>query len=119
MSQLLSNPESSDPPENSDPLKVGTLKLISLFAKKKNGYDRYILNKSHNDPRFINNDYLTFLFITLKVLDIHYLYSKSIPFTFFAILFSEVPTWSTGFSHPKVMTPKSSEPPKVAIAEGC
>ena len=63
-----------------------------------------ILNKCHTDPRFTNNDYLTFLFITLKVQDIHYLFSKSIPFTFFAILFFEVSMWSTCFSHPKVMT---------------
>ena len=54
------------------------------------------------DPRFINNDHLTFLLITLKVQDIHYLFSKSVLFTFFAILFFEVPMWSTHFSHPKV-----------------
>ena len=39
MSQVLANPESSDPPENNDPPKVETSKLISLFAKN-NGYDR-------------------------------------------------------------------------------
>ena len=51
-----------------------------------------ILNKCHTDLRFVNNDYLTFLFITLKVQDIEYLFSKSIPFTcFFAILSFEVP----------------------------
>ena len=35
MSQVLANPKSSDPPENNDPLKVETSKLISCFAKKK------------------------------------------------------------------------------------
>ena len=36
-----------------------------------------------------DNDYLTFLLITLKAHEIHYLFTKSIPFTFFAILFSK------------------------------
>ena len=103
MSQPLANPERRDLPENNDPPIVETSKLISLFAKNI-GYDRYILNKCHTDPRFTNNDYLTFPFITLKVQDIHNLFSKSIPFVFFAILFFKVPTWSTRFSHPKVMT---------------
>ena len=84
-------------------------------------------DKCHTDPRFIfNSDKLTFLFITLKVQDIHvlYLFSKSIiSFTFFAILFFEVPMWSTRFRHPIVRTPppplKSSEPPKLLIAERC
>ena len=49
------------------------------------------LNKGHTDPRFINNAYLTFPFTTLKVQDIHYLFSKSIPFTFFAILILKCP----------------------------
>ena len=40
MSQVLANPESGDSPENNDPSKVETSKLISLFAKN-NGYDRY------------------------------------------------------------------------------
>ena len=36
MSQVLANPESSDPPKNNDPPEVDqTSKLISLFAKKK------------------------------------------------------------------------------------
>ena len=101
MSQMLANPESSDPPENNDPPKVETSKLIFLFAKN-NGYDRYPEQiKCHADPRFINNDYLIFLFITLKVQDIHYLFSKSIPFTFFAILFFEVPMFSISFGRPK------------------
>ena len=73
MSQVLANPESSDPPENNDPPKVETSKLISLFAKN-NGYDRYPEQiKCHTDPRFINNDYLIFL-LTLRVQDIHYLF---------------------------------------------
>jgi len=61
-----------------------------------------ILNECHTDPRLINNHYLTILVITRRVQDIHYFFSKSIPFTFFAILFFEVPMWSTRFSHPKV-----------------
>ena len=103
MSQVIANPERRDLPENNDPPIVETSKLISLFAKNI-GYDRYILNKYHTDPRFINNDYLTFPFITLKVQDIHNLFSKSIPFVFFAILFFKVPMRSTRFSHPKVTT---------------
>ena len=99
MSQVLANPESSDPPEKNDPPKVET--SISLFAKN-NGYDRYPEQiKCHTDPRFINNDYLIFLSITLKEQDIHYLFSKSILFTFFAILFFEVPMLSISFSRPK------------------
>ena len=37
-----------------------------------------ILNKCHTDLRFINNDYdyLTFLFITLRIQDIEYLFFK-------------------------------------------
>ena len=93
MSQVLANPKSSDPPENNDPLKTNF-----PFWKKKNGYDRYPEQiKCHTDPKFINNDYLTFLFITLKEQDSPYLFSKSIPFTFFVILFFEVPMWSTHF----------------------
>ena len=46
-----------------------------------------------------------------------YLFSRSIPFTVFAILFFEVPMWSKRFSHPKETTPESSKPQKVA--EGC
>ena len=68
-----------------------------------------ILNKCYTDPRLINNHYLTILLITPKVQDIHYFFSKSIPFTFFAILFFEVSMWSTRFSHPKGRTPESSE----------
>ena len=83
MSQVLANPERRDPPENNDPLKVETSKLISLL-EKNNGTDIIdILNKCHGDPRFINNDYFTFLFIPLKVRDIHCPFSKSIPLTFF------------------------------------
>ena len=63
-----------------------------------------ILNKCHTDPRLINNHYLTILLITLKVQDIHYFFSKSIPFNFFAILFFEVPMLSTRFSHSRVVT---------------
>ena len=39
MSQVLASLEISDPPENNDPPKKETLKLISLL--KYNGYDRY------------------------------------------------------------------------------
>ena len=39
MSQVLVSLESSDPPENNDPPKKETLKLISLL--KYNGHDRY------------------------------------------------------------------------------
>ena len=59
-----------------------------------------LMNKCHTDLRFINNNYLTFPFTTLKVQDIHVLFSKSIPFTFF-----EVPTRSTR-SPLKVTTPR-------------
>ena len=47
-------------------------------------------------------------YITLKVQDIHYLFSKSIPFIFFVILFFKVPMWSTRFSHPKVTKQKGA-----------
>ena len=105
MSQVLPNPESSDPTENNDPSKVETSKLISLFAKNDGygGYPEQI--KCHTGPRFINNDYLTFLFITLKLQDIHYLFFKNYSFHIFAILFFEVPMGSARFSHPKVTTP--------------
>ena len=62
MSQVLANPESSDPTEDNDPPKVETSNPERI--------------KCHTDPRFNNNDYLTFLSITLKVQDIHYLFSK-------------------------------------------
>ena len=51
-----------------------------------------ILNKWHTDQKFINNDYLTFLLIFLKLRDIHYFFSKSILFTFFRFHFFEVPS---------------------------
>ena len=74
MSQVLANPESRDAPENNDPPKAETSKLISLFVKN-NGRDRYPEQiKCHTDPRFINYDYLPFLFITLELQDIHYLF---------------------------------------------
>ena len=58
MSQVVANPESSDPPENNDPAKVETSKLISLMAKN-NGYDRYPEQiKFHTNLRFINDGYL-------------------------------------------------------------
>ena len=64
------------------------------------------LNNYHTDLRFINNDYSKFLFTTLKVHGIQNLSSNTIPFTFFfAIIFSEVPMWSTQPS-------KSNDPPK-------
>ena len=53
-----------------------------------------ILNKCHTDPRFINNNYLTFLFITLKVQHFQPFFKKY-SFHIFVILFFEVPTWST------------------------
>ena len=69
--------------------------------------------KCHIDPRFIIfdspihnpfNEYL--LKKGFKVQDIHFLFSKSIPFTFFTFLSFEVPMWSTRLSHPKVTTPR-------------
>ena len=99
MSQVLANPKSSDPPENNDPLKVETSKLISRFEKKKmdmidtlNKLNAILIRSS-----LIMIIILTFLFITLKEQDSPYLFSKSIPFTFFVILFFEVPMWSTHF----------------------
>ena len=115
MPQVLANPESSSPPKSNYPLKVDTSKLISLSAKITDMIDT--LNKCHTDPRFINNDYLTFLFITLDVQDIHYLFLKIIFCTFLAILFFEVPMWSTCFSHQIHFNDPSSA--KVAIEEGC
>ena len=91
MSQVLANPESSNPPENNHTPKVETSKLISLFAEN-NGYDIYGEQiKCHTDLSFINDDNLTFLFTTLKVQDLPLLLSKSIPFTFFAIYFLKCP----------------------------
>ena len=57
-----------------------------------------ILNKCHTDPRFINNDYVTFLLITLTVQDIDYLFFEKNSFVVFAILFFKVPMWSTRLS---------------------
>ena len=74
MSQVLANPESCHPPQNNDPLKVETSKLISFLQKITDMIK--ILKKCHTDPRYVNNDYLTFLFTTLKVQDIHYLFFK-------------------------------------------
>ena len=76
MSHVLANPKSSSSPKSNYPLKVDTSKLISLSAKISDIIDT--LNKCHTDLRFINNDYLTFLFVTLNVQDIHYLFSKII-----------------------------------------
>ena len=45
-----------------------------------------ILNKCHTDPRFINNDYVTFLLITLTVQDIDYLFFKKNSFCSFCNL---------------------------------
>ena len=70
MSQVFANPKSFDAPENNDPPKVETSKLISLFAKNSG---LITLRKCHTDPRFINNDYLTSLFIRLKVPDLPFL----------------------------------------------
>ena len=70
MSQAFANPKSFDPPENNDPPKVETSKLISLFAKNSG---LITLHKCHTDPSFINNDYLTSLFIRLKVPDLPFL----------------------------------------------
>ena len=49
-----------------------------------------IPKKCDTDPRYINNDYLTFVFTALKVQDEQYLFSKVFLSFFFAILFSEV-----------------------------
>ena len=68
MLQMLANPESGYSPENNDPPKVETSKLISLFVKNNNGL--MILQKCHTDPRFINNDYLKSLLVRLKVPDL-------------------------------------------------
>ena len=65
---------------SSDPPKIETSKRISLLQKITDMID--ILNKWYTDQKFINNDYLTFLLIYLKLRDIHYLFSKSILFTF-------------------------------------
>ena len=54
--QVLANPESSDPPENNDPPKVETSKLISLFAKITD-----MIDTLNTDPRFSNNDYFDIL----------------------------------------------------------
>ena len=94
-----------------DPSKAESSKIFPFSLKILDMIDN-LTNKWHTDPRFINNDYLTFPFITLKVQDIHYLFSKSIPFTFFAILFFEVPMWSTRFSHPKVTIPRKKRASK-------
>ena len=51
------------PPKNSDPPKIVPSKLISFFAKITEIID--ILTKCHSDQ--------TFLLITLKVQDIHYI----------------------------------------------
>ena len=53
---MLANPESSDPPENNDPPKVETSKLISLFAKITD-----MIDTLNTDPRFSNNDYFDIL----------------------------------------------------------
>ena len=53
MSQVLANPESSDPTKNNDPPKVETSNPERI--------------KCHTDPRFSNNDYLTFLLIALSL----------------------------------------------------
>ena len=45
-----------------------------------------ILNKSHTVPRFINNEYLSFLFRTFKVEDIDYLFFKKNSFPSFCNL---------------------------------
>ena len=84
---------------------------LSVNTKKEISNPEQI--KCHTDPRFIIfdspihnpfNEYL--LKKGFKVQDIHFLFSKSIPFTFFAFLSFEVPMWSTRLSHPKVTTPR-------------
>ena len=45
-----------------------------------------ILNKCHTDPKFINNDYVTFLLVTLTVQDIDYLFFKKNSFCSFCNL---------------------------------
>ena len=85
---MLANTESSDPTENNDPPKVETSNPERI--------------KCHTDPRFNNNDYLTFLLITLKVQDIHYLFSKVFLSHFLRFYFLKCPVWSTRSSNPKV-----------------
>ena len=85
MSQVLANPKSSSPAKSNYPQKVDTSKLISLSVKITDIIDTQ--NKCHTDPRFINNDYLTFLFVTLNVQDIHYLFSKIIFLHIFGYFF--------------------------------
>ena len=51
-----------------------------------------ILKKCHTNPRYVNNDYLTFPFVTLKVQDIHYLFFKKYSFhIFLRFYFFKVP----------------------------
>ena len=82
-----------------DPLKVESSKIFPFLTKILYMIDN-LMNQCHTDLRFINNNYLTFPFTTLKVQGIHFLFSKSISFTFF-----EVPMWST-HSPLKVTTPR-------------
>ena len=91
MSQVLSNPLSSDAPENNDPTKVETSKTYFPFCKKiTDVIDILIINKCHTDPRFINNDYLTLLFITLKV-QANVTFFQKVFLSHFLRLFLEVP----------------------------
>ena len=81
MSQVLANPEGSDPLKKNDLPKTN-------FPFCKKIADMIDTNKCHSDPRFDNNHlYLAFLYIILKVQDKHYLFLKSISFILFAILF--------------------------------
>ena len=81
MSQVLANPEGSDPLKKTDLPKTN-------FPFCKKIADMIDTNKCHSDPRFDNNHlYLAFLYIILKVQDKHYLFLKSISFILFAILF--------------------------------
>ena len=65
-----------------DPPKVESSKIFPFSPKILDMIDN-LMNKCHTDLRFINNDYLTFLFVTLKVQDIHYLFVKKYSFHIF------------------------------------
>ena len=81
-----------------------------------------ILNKCHTDPKFINNDYVTFLLVTLTVQDIDYLFFKKNSFCSFCnLIFYKCPCGVHVLASPKVTlrSLECNEPPKEAIAEGC
>ena len=65
-----------------------------------------VLNKCHTDPSLIDDDYLTFRFISLKVQDIHYCFQKVFLSHFLRFYLFEVPMYSTHFGHPTITTPR-------------